>query len=252
MPRIRCLLLAGAVEVTPTKGSAVPVMLVAAALVLGTHQARAQTETIPAETALPAPTAAAPSGPAGPCPTDATCHGGFYLRASAPGIGYLSLAGQGPAGHASLSGVSFSGSVAMGGTPLAGFVVGGMIRLSVIDEPLHDGQAVSASGANVYVERWGALVDWYPSPALGWHLGVELGADLSEVSIPGGLSMTGLGFGGTIFAGYDWWVLPQWSLGLALSASTGTVESMVDSSGNDMGYRLKPTDAAVDLTILFH
>ncbi|HXX68294.1 MAG TPA: hypothetical protein VEK07_13980 [Polyangiaceae bacterium] len=228
-----------------------PATIAAVALIGSSLDARAQAEPTPAASASPSATGAAAYVAAAPCPATASCEGRFFLRASAPGVGYLSLAGQGPAGAASVAGVSFSGSLAMGGMPARGVVVGGMIRVSVTAAALHDAQTTPANTASVSLDRLGGLVDWYPLPGLGWHVGVELGVDLSTVSVTGGLSMTGLGFGGTLFGGYDWWVSPQWSLGVALSASTGTVETMVGSDGDEPGYRLWPADAAVDFTVLF-
>jgi hypothetical protein len=51
-------------------------------------------------------------------------------------------------------------------------------------------------------------------------------------------NVTGVGFGGSIFAGYDWWLGPQWSLGLAVLATTTTQAPMQASGAQDSGYSL--------------
>jgi hypothetical protein len=47
-----------------------------------------------------------------------------------------------------------------------------------------------------------------------------------------------LGFGGALFGGYDFWIGPQWSLGLFAFGSGAPSVELVQRSGDKVGYTL--------------
>ncbi len=62
----------------------------------------------------------------------------------------------------------------------------------------------------------------------------------------------GNGFGISILGGYDWWIGPQWSLGLMGVVATSTTVHMSDSNGNDTGYQFTPATIGIEASILHH
>jgi hypothetical protein len=153
------------------------------------------------------------------------------------GLGYASLIGHdGKGNSATLDATGLTGSAAVGGTPFRGLVIGGTL---------------GAMAASIQSVQAGALVEWYPLPHGGWHVGLELGA--IAVSVPlMSTRATGYGAVGLVEGGYDWWIGPELSLGLDLFASSGTALAMLDGSGNDTGYRFTPLQLGLGLRVVFH
>jgi hypothetical protein len=65
-------------------------------------------------------------------------------------------------------------------------------------------------------------------------------------------AMVGLGFGASVFGGYDWWIGRDWSLGLMLVAAGANRISLSDSNRNDTGYRLMPLSIGVATSVLYY
>src|SRR5262249_39822829 len=60
-----------------------------------------------------------------------------------------------------------------------------------------------------------AFVDWFPNEHRGWHLGGMLG--LAAVGVQNAAAVAHVGVGAVharAFGGHDFWVGPQWSLGV--------------------------------------
>ncbi len=171
-----------------------------------------------------------------PCSTSSDyCHDGFYLRETAS-LGYATIVSTGSVSP-SRSGGTFSVSGAIGGTLAPGFVVGGIL-------------GVSLAGA-FQSPHLGPFIDWYPTAAGGWHTGLAVEARLLTTSLAG-QSLIGVGPSATLFAGYDWWFLRQWSLGLLVSASAGPTETMHHDGGDDSGFRFAPLEFVLGGTALYH
>jgi hypothetical protein len=171
-----------------------------------------------------------------PCSTTGHyCHDGFYLRETVS-LGYATLVSTGTA-SASTSSSTFSVTSAVGGTLAPGFVVGGVL-------------GVGLSGA-FQSPHAGAFIDWYPAATAGWHAGVSVEARLLTASLSG-QSLTGVGPSTTLFAGYDWSFLRQWSFGLLASASAGTPQTMRRDGDGDSGFRFAPFEFVFGGTTLFH
>jgi hypothetical protein len=95
------------------------------------------------------------------------------------------------------------------------------------------------------------MVDWYPSPRIGWHVGLELGASLT-LTVIDRRSLDSIGPSAAAFAGYDWWLGAQVSMGLVFSLAGGTIQTARDSNNDDSGYRFAPVEASAAVTWLLH
>jgi hypothetical protein len=186
-------------------------------------------------------------------PPGAYRHDGFYLRYPSLGPAYMSLFGNGPAGPASISGMGYEGSGAIGGTPAEGLVVAGAGSVAFGASTTMNGAVAGRQGkATAALLMLGVLVDWYPVPSEGWHAGGLLGFAMPSVTDAAGYSSQGLAWGASIHGGYDWWIGPQWSLGLAANASGSTTASMQDAHNNDTGYTFAAAAIGVQASLLHH
>ena len=180
-------------------------------------------------------------------------HAGFYFR-EALGVGFSSLSADGPFGRTVMtSGIpglpTADGLVLLGGTPARGLVLGaGFQEMSM--QGYFRGGAHDRTSANGEELTVGPFVDYYPDPAGGFHVGALVG--LSGALVTGGGSEMSLSLGGTIFGGYDWFVGRQTSVGVMAFVSGATPSSLVDTSGNDTGYRIAPLSATLAFTFLVH
>jgi hypothetical protein len=59
-------------------------------------------------------------------------------------------------------------------------------------------------------------------------------------------------FTGSLFGGYDWWIGPQWSLGMLLSLATATSAALTDSNNQPTGYSFTPLVFALEGSLLWH
>jgi hypothetical protein len=141
--------------------------------------------------------------------------------------------------------------LAIGGTPGEGFVVGGAFRAEQVRGTLH-GASNPAGNATATVGQLGILMDWFPRPSDGWHVGglVSLGIlSISDSKLP---DSSGAAFAASVFGGYDFWIGPEWSLGV-MATFTGTSRATLkDSNQNESGYALNALAGGVDVSIVFH
>lgn len=185
-------------------------------------------------------------------PEGVYCHDGFYMRLSL-GLAYTSAWGSGPLGNASISGAGVGLSASFGGTVARGLVVGGGLRIADGVGRFTGGPPDAPGNATVSVGHiLGVLVDWFPAPTEGWHVGSQLGLGLTTVTDSSLRESSAFAFAGSIFGGYDWWIGPQWSLGLLMSLTTASTEAMTDGGGNSTGYAFTPLAFAVEASILWH
>ena len=190
--------------------------------------------------------------------------GGFYLR-FASGIGDVNVAGTGPKGDASLSGLGSNSLIAIGGSIVRGLVLAGTIQASTVSYTFNggpfvgenvtsNGQSLTASSkADASASLLGILVDWYPDPSDGWHVGLSGGLGVTSVKNHADDStMNGTSAAGGVFGGYDWAIGPEWSIGLALVATGALSASMKNSSDQpDTGYRLKSSSLGISGSFLY-
>jgi hypothetical protein len=199
----------------------------------------------------PDPAPATPTAPPASLPRGHYLHDGFYLR-YALGPSTWQLRGTATSGSAEYAGGAFGEILAIGGTIPNGFVIAGA--------------ASAAISSMATIGNYGVLIDWFPNPKDGWHLGGLLGLGLVRAPAPlvfgpaiagmqtssGGGNLEGFGLGATLIGGYDLWITPQCSLGLEAVAATTTPAAMRDSSGNASGYQFTPLWFGLFASILYH
>lgn len=211
--------------------------------------------------ALPAPPPPVPAPPpawatratSSPCaqPEDAYRHDGFYLRVLNE-TQYLAFVGSGPDGRASVKGLGAGGLLALGGTPLPGLVVAGTLGSSTLRGKFVGRPQGEEENASMARAELGVLVDWYPQPNDGWHIGAALGfagITLTDSSLS---DAVGVAFSAKVLGGYDWWIGPQWALGLAavLAATPSTPLRVRD--GDESGYRFHTLSVGLAGTLTLH
>lgn len=219
--------------------------------------------------ASPAPVAL-PTPPAPPASDEFTqrprsrVHEGFYLRLSS-GPNLVTLRGHGPSGSASITDSGAGGFIAIGGAIVPGLVLAGTFQGAAFDAEFKGGPFVDATVSSNGKTRdasnratggfgmVGMLVDWYPQPKGGWHVGGSAGLGAIVLSNSADDSVSGGGnFAGSVFGGYDWSLGRNWGLGLQLVASGATKTKMEDDSGkHDTGYRLTPLSIGVQASLLY-
>jgi hypothetical protein len=153
------------------------------------------------------------------------------------------------------SGGGFGQIVAVGGTIPNGVVIAGAAS-----------GVISSTGV---VANYGVLVDWFPDPHDGWHVGGLLGLGmvrapplLAPATVPTaqgtvagpttGANLLGFGFGATLLGGYDLWLSPQFSLGMDVVGATVTSAAMKESNGQSSGYRFTPLWFGFLASVLYH
>lgn len=192
---------------------------------------------------------AAPS----PCeqPGNAYRHDGFYLRVTNE-TQYLAFQGKGPEGSASVKGLGTGGMMAIGGTPVPGLVIAGTLSSDMVRGKFKGRPEGDEENASMARAMLGVLVDWYPQPNDGWHVGAALGfagITLADASLA---DSVGVAFAAKVFGGYDWWIGPQWSVGVSALLATTPSAPLVDRDGDKNGYRFYTLSAGLAWSITLH
>jgi hypothetical protein len=166
-------------------------------------------------------------------------HDGFYFRYSL-GLSYVQATGRGPSGSVAVSGAGIGEMLALGGTPAPGLVVGGAAVSHLA--PL------TANGSRLLLSEatYGILLDWFPDPTDGWHVGGTIG-----LGFVGYGNARGYSPGASLLAGYDFWIAPQWSLGAVLVATWAPETSVLDAGALGPA-ELMPAAFAIEATVLCH
>jgi hypothetical protein len=188
-----------------------------------------------------------------PCvqPEDAYRHDGFYLRI-ANETQYLGFLGSGPDGDASVKGLGSGGMLALGGTPLPGLVLGGTLSSDMLRGKFNGRPQGEEDKASIARAMLGAFVDWYPQADDGWHVGAAIGLagiTLTDSSIK---DAVGAAFSAKLFGGYDWWIGPQWSLGVAALFAATPSTTLRDRDGDRNGYRFYTLSAGLAWSLTLH
>jgi hypothetical protein len=215
----------------------------------------------PAPTEEPAPpssegpgSAPAPAPASAPLPaaSGAYVHDGFYFRV-ALGAAYTSLSGDGPFGPDFVAGPGGALTLAIGGTVEKGVIVAGMWHIATGDSAPILGPLEGSGRVLVIVEQLALLVDWYPDPQKGWHAGGAVGLGVVGASASrGGQDLVGTDATASILGGYDWWIAPEWSLGVQLVVTGGTRATLQSSNGGDPEYRFGAGSIGLEGSLLFH
>ncbi|HEX4340243.1 MAG TPA: hypothetical protein VH062_30250 [Polyangiaceae bacterium] len=187
-----------------------------------------------------------------PClqPRSAYRHDGLYLRIST-GTHYTSFTGDGKSGDVAIHGLTTAPTLAIGGTPGEGVVVAGVLRWEQTRGTVHGAPKPEGNGTATLGEL-GILMDYFPRANDGWHFGGLLALGVITVSDSQLPDSSGAAFAGSAFGGYDWWIGPEWSLGLMAMFTASSRASLKDSDRNDSGYSLNALSGGLDVTFTLH
>lgn len=189
-----------------------------------------------------------------PCsqPRNAYRHDGFYLRITNE-TQFLGFYGKGPEGSASVKGLASGAMLALGGTPVPGLVIGGMLGSEMVRGKFK-GRPTDQAEEDATMARamLGVLVDWFPQVHDGWHVGAALGfagITLSDAALADSVSAA---FSAKLFGGYDWWIGPEWSLGVSALFSATPSAALIDRDGDKNGYRFYTLSAGLAWSLTLH
>ncbi|HVW29855.1 MAG TPA: hypothetical protein VHC69_31040 [Polyangiaceae bacterium] len=187
-----------------------------------------------------------------PClqPPSAYHHDGFYLRISA-GLHYASFTGDGKSTDVSVHGFTSASMIAIGGTPGDGVVVGGAFRAEQVRGTLH-GAPKPEGNATATVGQIGLFMDWFPKPSDGWHAGGLIALGVVSLSDSQLADQSGAAFAASVFGGYDFWIGPEWSLGVMGTFSATSRATLRDSDHGDTGYELNAIAGGIDVSFVLH
>jgi hypothetical protein len=175
---------------------------------------------------------------------------GFYLRTSI-GVAAMAAWGRGPSGSAAISGDGPALGAAVGGSVRPGLAVAANARFTDTTGVFRG--SAPGSSADALLLELGVLVDWYPDPNEGWHIGGEIG--VGGVSVTPSTSenaMTSATLGGALVGGYDWRIHESfWAFGVMVVASGALPATLADAHGDDSGYRMQGFAVSVEGTALF-
>jgi hypothetical protein len=182
---------------------------------------------------------------------DAYRHDGLYFRL-AGGFDFLSFNGSGPNGDAHVSGATAGSLLAIGGTPGDGFVIAGALRLAEVRNRFHGAPTSPENNATAGELQLGVLADWYPNPTDGWHVGGLAGLGVLALRESQVRDASGAAFAASLFGGYDFWIGPQWSLGIMALFSATSSASLNDSDRNSVGYKFNALSAGLAYSFTLH
>jgi len=193
-------------------------------------------------------------------------HTGFHFRVSS-GLGYLAIRGDVPSQDVSLSTLGSSIGIVGGGTIVRGLALagtlhavhgtakfhGGPFENAVIVSSLGNRLASANNDADVTLVEFGLLVDWFPNPRGGWHVGSMVGpGGVVITTLVNGADMSTLALTGSVFGGYDFCFARDLSAGLMFVASGATRAALKDSDDHDTGYRVQALAFALEGSFLFY
>lgn len=173
-------------------------------------------------------------------------HDGGYLRIAAGyGATHTRETFEDSSADVAMTGSTSVLDIALGGTLVPGLAVAGSLHAQGVWSPTVTVSGVSGTADAIGTGMIGVLVDGFPDPKGGFHVGGVVGP---AVLIAPNYSSTG--YGGGAFVGYDFWVADQWSLGLLVRASYASTRS--DDSENLDRSKDTTTSAALMFSALYH
>jgi hypothetical protein len=178
-------------------------------------------------------------------------HDGFYFRSVANTLQYVWAKAESDDDTKSFDGAGAGGLLAIGGTPVEGLVIGGAIagfgRSSHWSGISDEGDDVDLTFAQI-----GLLVDWFPNARGGWHVGGIVGLGFSVLTDDDDEQYTGVSGSVSLLGGYDWWIGPQWALGLVGLASFTPQADLQDDDRDDIGVSLGGATIGFGASLLHH
>lgn len=183
-------------------------------------------------------------------------HDGFYFRIGLGVGGFTAKGTVSPdtlGGSYTISGGGAGVDLALGGTLFPGFVIGGELVFQQVSKP-----NVSLAGATDATAKndanfgiLGPFFDWYPNPRGGFHFGGVIGPAVLSASDSqtGDTLSSSKGAGASLTAGYDFWVSPQWSIGLGARLFGGSVSQ---SYGDGSTEKNRVSGATLSVSALWH
>ncbi len=240
--------------------------------------AEAAAAVVPSSTATPASSTATPAAPAresgrtvthrplaaAPEVCQSTTPDGFYLRV-VTGTALLWMRGVNPTGTSSrmFTGAAES-TIAIGGAVAKGWVLAGTLHAiegvgELSNGPFEDTQVTVGGQSITLSERayagsslLGAMVDWYPNPRGGWHVGLAAGLGATNLMLSADdTTLFSTGLGGMVAGGYDWRLGRDFWLGLSLQASGVMRGTMKDEDGRDTRWRMKSFGIGIGSSLVY-
>lgn len=156
-------------------------------------------------------------------------HEGFFLRASAGGSvlrtsgsiasQVLGTAGLEPTTEYTMTALGWGGGLAVGAALKPGLILAGSMDLMSFSSRSIDGGAGGPAASGSTSGFGGAMLDVYPDPSSGWHVGGVVGFGVEpkfvfENRYGRRSSVTPLGPCVALHAGKGWWIGPGVSLGV--------------------------------------
>ena len=164
----------------------------------------------------------------------------------------MAFTGHGPSGSASVAGLNSDTLLAIGGNVGEGLVVAGAVHAAQTRNTFEGSPSTPDRKATALSGQLGVLVDWFPDPTGGWHAGGLVGLGVVGISDADIADSSGVGLGAALFGGYDFWIGPQWSLGVGAIASTIGTTTLVDAHGDKSGYDFSIWSVALASTFTLH
>jgi hypothetical protein len=164
---------------------------------------------------------------------------------------YVAFVGEHEAGNASLNGAGTSSVFRVGGTPFEALVIGVTLEIGTLDAEFQGAPQGAEGEANMIAPLLGPFVDWYPNPRGPWHLGAALGLAGFSGRDAEETRYVGRSAGGALFAGYDAWIGPQFSIGITANVQ-GSLPANADGASGDAGYAFSTFSAGVQSSLLYH
>jgi hypothetical protein len=185
--------------------------------------------------------------PPAPEPRHARVHDGFYLRSSVGLVTARTYVTSDQLAHPSytVAGGGLALDLMVGGSPSTGLALGGALSLQSFG---HGGGSTSG------LALLGVFVDGFPMPNRGLHLGGMLGLAGTRTSRPSDVDeLRGRGFGMSAWAGGDFWIADEWSMGGLLRLS-GALTSDGSKDEGPAPYALESSSYALALlfSVLYH
>jgi len=215
----------------------------------------------------PSPTAAAPAQApahkAQPQPHERPgrhLHDGFYLRINL-GLGYLGTVGTSDNSDKDLvvRGAGASFDLLLGGTPLPGLTIGGGMMSDTAPSPKTKGAGsngvitLTSIDTPLVQNLFGVFVDGFPNPRQGLHFGGLLGfASLAFANTAKDEDDSATGFGAAIWAGYDFWVSDNWSLGAMLRLTGSLSNRTAKANNSEFSESHRTGSIALLFSVLYH
>jgi hypothetical protein len=178
-------------------------------------------------------------------------HDGFYFRSVANSIQYVWSEAESDDDSESFDGAGAGGLLAIGGTPVDGLVIGGAIA-GYVRSTHWSGISDEGDDVQLTFAQVGVFIDWFPNSKGGWHVGGLVGLGVNVLTDDDDEAYTGTAGTASVFGGYDWWIGPQWALGLIGLASISPSANLKDDDRDDTGYSLGGATIGFGASLLHH